>query len=67
MVAVRVVMGWLRLTLERVKKREKERSDMMTVGNGSLFRIHNSKMWKGRCNYLYSKVITFFTLTHRKN
>ena len=45
MVAVRVVvvMGWLTLSLERDKNREKERSDMMKIGYGTLIRIYKYK------------------------
>lgn len=52
-VAVRVVIAWLMLSLEGIANREKERSDMMKIGNGILiqiiyFTIH--KMWKERFN-----------------
>lgn len=38
-VAVRVVIAWLMLSLEGIANREKERSDMMKIGNGILIQI----------------------------
>ena len=35
------------LSLERVRNREKERSDMMKIGNGTLIQIYNSKYVEG--------------------
>ena len=57
MVAVRVVMGWLMLTLGRVINREKERSDMMTVGNGKSVRNTQFK------NVEVEGAIQLFTIT----
>ena len=41
------------LSLEKDINREKERSDMVKIGNGILIRIYNSKHVEGAMQLLY--------------
>lgn len=59
MVDVRVVMGWLMLSLGKVRNREKERSDMMKVDNGTLTEFTTQTCGKG-------DAIVIFTLHMEK-